>query len=196
MGMYDTIICKYPLPTPNDPKGYAGSEDFHTKDLDCSLSIYEIDSNGQLLINNTEGHFVEGNKNSKDIFGKIGHYEVTRKWSEFVCKTSEIFMYDYIHSNGTEYDYFIEYKVIFIDGIIDEVQLVKFEAQNNAERKKKDEEFNKKLKDWHEFTKTRKYRYILRPYSSCVRFVFRKLSNALRFLQSNLYKVEKFFLIK
>ena len=194
--MYDTIICKYPLPMPNDPKGYAGSEDFQTKDFDCSLSTYEIDANGQLLVNKTEGHHVEGDKNSKDIFGKIGHYEVTRRWSEFVFKTSEIFMYDYIHSNKTEYDYFIEYKVIFIDGLIDEVQLVKFEAQNNAERKKKDEEFNKKLKDWHEFTKTRKYRYLLRPYSSCVRLVFRKLSNVLRFSQSNLYKIEKFFSIK
>lgn len=196
MGMYDTIICKYPLPTPGDPKGYSGSEDFQTKDLDCSLSVYEIDSNGQLLINKTEGHFVEGDKKSKDIFGKIGHYEVTKRWNEFVCKTSEICMYDYIHSNGTEYDYFIEYKVIFIDGLIDEVQLVKFEAENNAVRKKKDEEFAKKLKDWHEFTKTRKYRYILRPYSSSVRFVFRKLSGVLKFLESNLYKVEKFFLIK
>lgn len=194
--MYDTIICKYSLPMPDDPKGYAGSENFQTKDLDCCLSTYEIDSNGQLLINKTEGHYVEGDKNSKDLFGKIGHYEVTRKWSEFVFKTSEICMYDYIHSNKTEYDYFIEYKVIFIDGLIDEVQLVKFEAQNNAERKKKDEEFNKKLKDWHEFTKTRKYRYILRPYTSFVRFVFRKLSSSLKFLQSNLYKVEKFFLIK
>jgi hypothetical protein len=181
---------------PDDPKGYVGSEDFQTKDFDCFLSIYEIDSNGQLLINKTEGHYVEGDKNSKDLFGKIGHYKVTRKWSEFVFKTSEICMYDYIHSNGTEYDYFIEYKIIFIDGLIDEVQLVKFEAQNNAERKNKDEEFNKKLKDWHEFTKTRKYRYILRPYTSSVRFVFRKLSSSLKFLQSNLYKIEKFFLIK
>ena len=167
---------------PDDPKGYAGSECFQTKDLDCSLSTYEIDANGQLLINETEGHYVEGDKNSKDIFGKIGYYEVTRRWSEFVVKTSEICMYDYIHSNKTEYDYFIEYKVIFIDGLIDEVKLIKFEAQNNAERKKKDEEFDKKLKDWHKFTKTRKYRYLLRPYTSSVRFVFRKTSNALRFL--------------
>jgi len=196
MGMYDTIICKYRLPMPEDPKGYSGSEDFQTKDLDCSLSTYEIDSNGQLLINKTEGHFVEGDKNSKNLFGKIGHYEVTRKWSEFIFKTSEICMYDYIHSNKTEYDYFIEYKVTFIDGLIDEVHLVKFEAQNNAERKKKDKEFDKKLKDWYEFTKTRRYKYILRPYTSLVRFVFRNIRNFLTFSQSKLYFVEKFFLIK
>lgn len=181
---------------PEDPKGYSGSKDFQTKDLDCSLSIYEIDSNGQLLINKTEGHFVEGDKNSNHILGKIGHYEVTKRWNEFVCETSEICMYDYIHSDKTEYDYFIEYKVIFIYGLIDEVKLVKFEAENNAARKKKDEEFRKKMKNWHEFTKTRKYRYILRPYSSCVKFVFRKLSSGLKFLQSKIYKVEKFFLIK
>ena len=105
-------------------------------------------------------------------------------------------MYDYIHSNKTEYDYFIEYKVTFIDGLIDEVHLVKFEAQNNAERKKKDKEFDKKLKDWYEFTKTRRYKYILRPYTSLVRFVFRNIRNFLTFSQSKLYFVEKFFLIK
>ena len=194
--MYDTIICKYPLPMPDDPKGYAGSEDFQTKDFDCSLSIYEIDSNGQLLINKTEGHFVEGDKNSKDIFGKIGHYETTRRWSEFVYDTLTIEMYDYEQSDKSEYDYFVQYKVIFIDGIVDEIKLTEFEANDNTERKKRDEEFNKKLKEWHDFTKTRKYKYILRPYTSFVRLIFRKISSILRFLQSKIYVIEKFFLIK
>ena len=48
--MYDTVICKYPLPMPDDPKGYAGSDDFQTKDLDLALATYIIDENGQLFI--------------------------------------------------------------------------------------------------------------------------------------------------
>ena len=41
MGMYDSIICKYPLPMPEDPKGYTGSREFQSKDLDCALREFE-----------------------------------------------------------------------------------------------------------------------------------------------------------
>ena len=194
--MYDTIICKYPLPMPDDPKGYVGSHDFQTKDLDLALSLFDIDENGQLFIHQHEGEWTEGNKDSKSIFGRIGYFKTTKKWLEQLNTTNTIVFYDYQHSQNTDHDYFIEYEAIFINGKMTSVKLINFEANDNTERKKKDEEFDKKLKDWHEFTKTRKYRYIFRPYSSCVRFVSRKLSSGLKFLQSNLYKVEKFFLIK
>jgi hypothetical protein len=181
---------------PSDPKGYAGSEDFQTKHLDCGLDTYEIAANGQLSIHKREGNYIEGDKEAKGLFDKIGHYEVTRTWVEPVYDTLTMEMYDYRESSESGYDYFVQYQVVFIDGIVDEIKLTTFEATDNSARKIKDEEFNKKLKEWHDFTKTRKYRYLLRPYSSCVRFIFRKLSNVLRFSQSNLYKVEKFFSIK
>ena len=196
MGMYDTVICKYPLPMPSDPKGYAGSEDFQTKHLDCGLDTYEIAANGQLSVYKREGNYIEPDKEAKGLFEKIGRFEVTRTWLEPVYDTLTMEMYDYKDSSESGYDYFVQYKVIFIDGIVDEIKLTEFEAKDNSARKIKDEEFKKKLKEWHDFTKTRKYRYILGPYSRFVRFIFRKIGNVLRFLQSNIYVVEKFFLIK
>ena len=196
MGMFDTVICKYPLPMPSDPKGYSGSEDFQTKHLDCGLDTYEIAANGQLSVHKREGKYIEGDKEAKGLFEKMGRYEITKTWVEPVYDTLTMEMYDYEQSDKSEYDYFIQYEVVFIDGIVDEIKLIVFEATDNAERKKRDEEFNKKLKEWHDFTKTRKYKYLLRPYTSFVRFVFRKISNVLRFLQSKIYFVEKFFLIK
>lgn len=196
MGMYDTIICEYPLPMPSDPKGYCGSKDFQTKDLDLALDLYEIDKNGRLFLQRSEGEWIEGDKNATGFAAKMGYFKTNKIWKEELALTATINFYDYQHSSNTDYDYFIEYKAVFIDGKISSVDIVGFEARDNAERKKRDLEFDKKLKDWYEFTKTRRYKYILRPYASSIRFVFRNIRNFLTFSQSKLYFVEKFFLIK
>ena len=149
--MYDTIICKYPLPMPSDPKGYAGSEDFQTKHLDCGLDTYEIAANGQLSVYKREGNYIEPDKEAKGLFEKIGRFEVTRTWLEPVYDTLTMEMYDYRESSESGYDYFVQYQVIFIDGIVDEIKLTTFEATDNSARKIKDEEFKKKMKAWYDF---------------------------------------------
>lgn len=193
--MYDTVICKYPLPMPSDPKGYSGSEDFQTKHLDCGLDTYEIAANGQLSVHKREGKYIEGDKEAKGLFDKIGRYEITKTWVEPVYDTLTMEMYDYEQSDKSEYDYFIQYEVVFIDGIVDEIKLIVFEATDNAERKKKDKEFDKKLKEWYEFTKTRKYKYFVNPYNKSIKFIFRKISKILSFLSSKVWTLESKFLI-
>ena len=193
--MFDTVICKYPLPMPSDPKGYSGSEDFQTKHLDCGLDTYEIAANGQLSVHKREGKLIEPNKEAKGLFDKIGRYEITKTWVEPVYDTLTMEMYDYEQSDKSEYDYFIQYEVVFIDGIVDEIKLIVFEATDNAERKKKDKEFDKKLKEWYEFTKTRKYKYFVNPYNKSIKFIFRKISKILSFLSSKVWTLESKFLI-
>ena len=193
--MYDTVICKYPLPMPSDPKGYSGSEDFQTKHLDCGLDTYEIAANGQLSVHKREGKYIEADKEAKGLFEKIGRYEITKTWVEPVYDTLTMEMYDYEQSDKSEYDYFIQYEVVFIDGIVDEIKLIVFEATDNAERKKKDKEFDKKLKEWYEFTKTRKYKYFVNPYNKSIKFIFRKISKILSFLSSKVWTLESKFLI-
>lgn len=189
--MYDTIICKYPLPMPVDPKGYAGSDNFQTKDLDLALSSYDIDENGQLFIHRYEGEWIEGDKDSKSLFGRMGHFQTTKKWLEKLNTTTTIVFYDYIHSRNTDYDYFIEYEAVFFDGKITSVKLIKFEANNNAERKKKDIEFNEQMKKHHEFTKTWKYKYFVKPYNSIISYSFRKLSTVSYNLSRFFSKIER-----
>ena len=193
--MFDTVICKYPLPMPSDPKGYSGSEDFQTKHLDCGLDTYEIAANGQLSVHKREGKYIEGDKEAKGLFEKIGRYEITKTWVEPVYDTLTMEMYDYEQSDKSEYDYFIQYEVVFIDGIVDEIKLIGFEATDNAERKRKDEEFNKKIKAWYDFTKTRKYKYFVGPYNKSIKFIFRKISKILSFLSSKVWILESKFLI-
>jgi len=173
--MYDTIICKYPLPMPDDPKGYTGSDDFQTKDFDQSLATYTIDENGQLFILRIEGEWEPGNKDSDSFIGKLGYFKTTKTWQERLNTTITVVFYDYIHSQNTDYDYFIEYEAVFVDGKITSVKLIEFTATDNAERKKKDIEFEEQHKKHREFIKTWKYKYFVRPYNKSISFVFRQL---------------------
>ena len=67
MGMYDSIDCQYPLPMPDDPKGYTGSFGFQTQDFECALDIYIIDKDGQLFLEQRETEWVEGDPNGKNF---------------------------------------------------------------------------------------------------------------------------------
>ena len=188
--MYDTIICEYPLPMPDDPKGYTGSHDFQTKDLDLALSSYDIDENGQLFIHRYEGEWIEGNKNSESLFERMSHFKTTKRWLEELNITTTIVFYDYQHSQNTDYDYFIEYEAVFIDGKMTSIKLIKFEAKDNAERKKMDIEFDGKLKRHHEFINTWKYKYFVKPYNRTISYIFRKSSKAFYNLSYILNRIE------
>ncbi len=190
MGMYDTMICEYPLPMPDDPKGYTGSDDFQTKDLDLSLSNYTIDENGQLFIHRFEGEWEPGNKDADSFIGKLGYFKTTKKWIEQLNTTITVIFYDYQQSNNTDYDYFIEYEAVFVNGKITSVKLIEFTATHNAERKIKDAEFNERLKKHHEFIKTWRYKYFVKPYNKTISFIFHKTSKAFNNLSYILNRIE------
>lgn len=188
--MYDTIVCKYPLPIPDDPKGYTGSDDFQTKDLDLSLSTYTIDENGQLFVHRFEGEWEPGNKDADSFIGKLGYFKTTKKWLEQLNTTITVVFYDYQQSNNTDYDYFIEYEAVFVNGKITSVKLIEFTATHNAERKIKDAEFNERLKKHHEFIKTWRYKYFVKPYNKTISFIFYKTSKAFYNLSYILNRIE------
>jgi hypothetical protein len=196
MGMYDSIDCQYPLPMPDDPKGYTGSFGFQTKDFDCALDIYIIDKDGQLFLEQREMEWVEGNPNGKGFLEKSGYAKTVKTWLEPLNNTCTVEFYDYSHSNNTDYDYWIVYNAIFINGKLSEVKLTTFEATANSERKKKDIEFHNKLRKWGEFTKTRRYKYLLKPYNKCLKFVCDKAYNFFYSAASRVRRVHNFLSIK
>ena len=189
--MYDTIICEYPLPMPDDPKGYTGSDDFQTKDFDQSLATYTIDKNGQLFIHRFEGEWEPGNKDSDSFIGKLGYFKTTKTWQEQLNTTTTIVFYDYIHSENTDYDYLIEYEAVFVVGKMTSVKLTEFTATHNAERKKKDEEYEIRLQEHRKFAKTRRYKYFVRPYNQTISFIFRQLGKISYKLPYLLNRIER-----
>ena len=189
--MYDTIVCEYPLPMPDDPKGYTGSDDFQTKDFDQSLATYTIDENGQLFIHRFEGEWEPGNKDSDSFIGKLGYFKTTKIWQEQLNTTTTIVFYDYIHSENTDYDYLIEYEAVFVVGKMTSVKLTEFTATHNAERKKKDEEYEIRLQEHRKFAKTRRYKYFVRPYNQTISFIFRQLGKISYKLPYLLNRIER-----
>ena len=196
MGMYDTIYCEYKLPMPTDPKGFVGCESFQTKDLACELATYKIDKDGTLHIQKVLGHREEPeNKKSNSIFDSIGRFKIDKQWYEPVNDTTTINMCDFQNHDDGDYDYFIEYRICLVKGIVTDVFITEFTAHDNADRKKRDIEFKKKLQENWEFRQTRRYRYLYKHYNYCVNFVFRRLNKFVSSIHSNLYKIERMFKI-
>ena len=194
MGMFDDIECKYPLPLPEEPKGFTGEIYFQTKDLECCLDKYEIREDGTLWIHKVEYEYpddvADENLSWGDITLKI---KEKKSWWEPVNTTRTIKMYNSVYGDG-EYDYWVVYEITFLDGKVTKTNLAKFEARLNAERKKDSEENIKRLKAWLEYTKTKRYRYIHKPYQSVIKFVFKKLIGCLDKTKTALFKLEMYLL--
>ena len=178
MGLYDTIKCKYPLPMPDDPKGYSGSEYFQTKDLDCALGYYEIREDGNLWSEHREAEYIAGDPKGKTLLEKLGRMETKKSWFELEYFHGTIEMHDYQdYDNSKDFDYFISYEVQFDKGTVKNIRLLNFEATPNQKRKERDKIFHEKMRLSYEFRQTKKYKYIYGPYNKAVRYIFRKAYN-------------------
>jgi len=191
MGMYDTLICKYPLPMPEDPKGYAGSKDFQSKDLDCALSYYEIREDGSIWEEERETEYVPGNDKGKNFWDKIGHLKTLKTWFEPRNINDIINIYDYQQNNDGNYDYNIEYNIKFENGKIVDIKLVNFEAIDNTQRKKTQEENEKTWRNWIEYKKKYRYKYVVRPYLYIGRKTFYYAHKVLEKMNIFLYKLQR-----
>jgi len=176
---------------PEDPKGYTGSHGFQTKDFECALDVYVIDKDGQLLIERRDSEWIEGDPNGKSFLDKMGHVKTIKTWLEPLTNTCTIQFYDFIDSNKTDYDYFITYEAVFINGKISSVKIINFEANENAKRKIRDAEFAKKNKENYQFRQTWQYKYFVKPYNRVISFIFFKTIKVLSFLSTMLYKIER-----
>jgi len=190
MGMFDTIICKYPLPLPTDAMGYVSSESFQTKDLENSLSVYEIREDGTLWEQKHETKWIDGDTNSKNWLDKIGHSESIRSWWDQVSFTNTIHLYDYQNNDDVEYDYCIEYKIVFVNGVVNEITISLFEARPNSKRKQRDCEFVERMGRRLNFVNSKKYRYFYKPYNNVIHFVLGGLVNLFGCLKNNIFKLE------
>jgi hypothetical protein len=188
--MYDNIVCKYPLPLPEDTKGYI-LESFQTKDLDCGLDCYEIRDDGTLWLRECEREHIDGDPNGKTFSEKFGIIKEIKHWWTHVKTTTTIRMYDYNNYNDGPYDYWVEFEVIFIDGVIDKIKLIKFNATDNSKRKEDSKRHIEELKKNKQFESTNLYKLVIKPYNKIILFVTRQLSKFATLLLSVCYKIER-----
>lgn len=177
---------------PENPKGYRGSEDFQTKDLGQTMSVFEIREDGTLWKENVEYDWKPGDPNAKDWLDKLPTAErISSEWAQQKI-TDTINLCDYIISKDDLWDYWIDYEVVFVDGIVKSAKIIEFRAEDNLERKIHDEKFQEEMRRQHKFQQTRQYKYLVKPYRATINYLFRKISKILNYLSSNIWRVERF----
>jgi len=190
MGMFDDIVCKYPLPLPEDTKGYIPNG-FQTKDLDCGLDFYEIREDGTLWLRECEREHIEGDPNGKTFSEKFGIVKEIKHWWTHVKTTKTIRMYDYQNNDGGVYDYWVEFEIVFIDGVIDKIKPIKFEINDNTKRKELHKQHMEELKKQKAVESAMFYKLIIKPYNKIIRFICRLIYKFGSFLIAKVWKLER-----
>ena len=169
MGMFDDIVCKYPLPLPEDTKGFHPCG-FQTKDLDNALDCYEIREDGTIWLRECEREYTDGDPNGKTFLEKFGIVKETKVWWTQVKLTKTINMYTYQHGDG-QYDYWVEFVIEFVDGVLNKIELKKFDAKDNTKRKEDFELHIEEIKKRKRFESTLFYKLIGKPLNKCSLFI-------------------------
>lgn len=79
-------------------------------------------------------------------------------------------MYTYQHGEG-DYDYWVEFTIEFVGGVINKIELKKFEANDNKERKENLRLHIEELKRRKEFESTVFYKLIGKPFNKTIWFI-------------------------
>lgn len=168
MGMFDTITVEFDgLPLPKEMKVPLPSRIFQTKDLECCLFEYKIDSNKQLLLFSVK----------------------TKQW-EPTNITNTVEFYNYYESDN--YDYSIDYKAVFFNGVLTSINLIKYESTSNKERKQRLARLNEIHVKRVEFENTFLYRHIYQKYNRVIKNVFKFIK---KIRDIDFYKWERKFKI-
>ena len=201
MGCFDNIYCQVKLPLPTDLGETAGiinyqEISYQTKDLGQGMTDYGIREDGTLWkAIYTQSQMLK----STDLMLKSTDFLV--EWEQLKDFTGTIKMYDVIclSYDWTDVDlrdkwnndYFIEFKVTFVHGKVDSIELLKFEVRSNAERKKHRGFFSAKYKAQAEFKRRWYIRFMYAPYSRVVYWIFRKWRWLNRYIPSS-YTLQRF----
>jgi hypothetical protein len=130
MGMFDTVTCQYPLPLPEEanqltnPPDWAAVE-FQTKSLDCVLDIYSIEEDGQVYKEVVDREVIQSEDGTLTL-------NETQKGIERADFTGEVVFY-HMHMES-DYDYWAEFKALFWKGDLKEIELSKWDRQDNKQR--------------------------------------------------------------
>ena len=192
MGMFDELQCKVPLPA---KKGFKTAKEwknytFQTKDLDNSLSRYEIRKSGlwyhQVKYKDT---LVEHKFN--DLWSIPGLEVESEKWVKEPF-TGYIHFYDFISDYDDTHDAWIEFRAHFREGSLqDKVELVKWELEDNAERKASDAKWKKELAESNAYKEKWRYKYLFKYWNRLIDWKFRLLRRIINYISSNSWNLER-----
>ncbi len=189
--MFDYIVCKYPLPRPNEVMELKDFDfnsdqlDFKTKSLESELLHYEIRADGTIWARQDKLEYVKGDS---DVVGHIN--VINSEWIFLKDFTGSINFYDYLINNQFDYYYYIEYDSVFIDGKISKILLSKFEALTNKDRKEREKEYREVARLKRELRGRWYMKYLYMPYRSFIKKTFSIWRKFSRFIPTS-WQVQK-----
>lgn len=166
---YLDLITKKCSKIPNDKE----EVDFQTKDLDCSMSDYIIKGD-KLFIECYDGKWVE---DKSSFLG--GYFDKENVRLEECKHTCTITAYDFLTTD--EVDIWIEFKLVFVDGYLKEINVLKYSEEDPAPRIKSHKAFEQKMIEYSRFRKT-----IRGKLQSCLRTVLYKIGSCISKLGSKI----------
>lgn len=130
---------------PENPRGFLGATSFRTIGLGGTEKSFKVKEDGTLWLN-------------FDQYGSQVHEDVN--------ETIEI--YSFQQNENSELDYSITYLLSFVKGIVSEVKLISFSADDNSARKQRTKDVQKAVDADANFVKSRSYRYFLKHWKRLV----------------------------
>lgn len=184
MGMFDDISVAEPLPYSDEMVALGlntNNRSFQTKDLDCAMAKYYIQSRKLFIEKYKKETYIEGNKNSKSIFDRIGYMDRQEPYLEEIFYHGEIYFYDFIQDVDGKYDCWVEFKAVFTKGELNGIELFKFSKEDNTERKEREkawaENIQKENSKW--YNRFIFHTYVYRRVSRFIGRAFYKLGNVM-----------------
>lgn len=149
MGMFDTIQWGDRLPFTEEMKGLGLDKNnwsFQTKDFDCFLHNYIV-QDGRLFLQKYKNNvWVEGDPKAKSVMDRLGTYQRSEPYlEEQKTVTHTVHMYEYRTNVIGLWDCSVEFKVVFIRGAVESVELVHFEKLPNTQRKQMNREWKERM---------------------------------------------------
>ena len=171
MGLFDTVICDYPLPLPDftgeeledinsSDKGVSSFQEveWQTKDMGNMLDVYSIEDDGQIYLRNTE--WIQDEDGVKPEEGELQKYE----------RTAEINFYQMFM--GKEWDHWLEFKATVWKGELKELDLVEYRKEDNSDRVEIQEQMMEQIKEKTSRGKLYKaYKYIVSTPLNIIRVI-------------------------
>lgn len=130
---------------PENPRGFLGATSFRTIGLGGTEKSFKVKEDGTLWLN-------------FDQYGSQVHEDVN--------ETIEI--YSFQQNENSELDYSITYLLSFVKGIVSEVKLISFSADDNSARKQRTKDIQKEVNADADFVKSFYYLYFFKPWKRLV----------------------------
>ena len=159
---------------------YKADHQYQTKDLDNALVEYKIGKDRVLYEKNVEYEkrkLTEEEKKDKESGGfwhPMWYLEpISEEWVKHEY-TGYINFYDFITDIDESNDAWVEYRAHVKDGEIQEgIELVKFDIEDNSERKESTERLKVEMKARSEYRKKWRYRFFGQYWNALISCIFR-----------------------